>query len=427
MNRKQILAALVPLAILASCSKPKEKEAEPVIPVQVTEAKLDSIDRVITAEGVLRALDQSAIMPKISAPVRRFYVNRGDHVRKGQLLAELENRDLAAAVADSKGAFEQASATYRNTASATVPDEIVKAQQDAQAAKQAVDAAQKLLQNREQLYKEGALARKLVDDAAVAYAQAQSTYQTAQKHLESVQGVSRHEEVKSAAGQLDSAKAKYEGAQAQLSYTEIRSPISGVVADRGIFAGEMASAGAPLITIMDISSVIARVNIPQSQAAYVRVGQPATVAATDGSQQVQGKVSVVSPAIDPNSTTLEVWIQATNPGERLRPGSTVHVTIMAGTIKDAVVVPADAILPSTEGGTSVMVVAADSVAHEHKVQVGVRGPEMVQVSSGVAAGDRVVTNGGVGLQDGAKVKVEKAGEKPEEKDKADDKKAGAHE
>ena len=61
-------------------------------------------------------------MPKISAPVSKFYVNRGDHVKKGQLLATLENRDLAAAVADAKGRYEQAAANYRNVSSATVPE-----------------------------------------------------------------------------------------------------------------------------------------------------------------------------------------------------------------------------------------------------------------------------------------------------------------
>jgi RND family efflux transporter, MFP subunit len=412
-------ALIVAASFLAGCAKEKEKETEPIAPVQVTKVQRDSIQRIIAAEGILRALDQSAIMPKISAPVRRWLVNRGDHVRKGQVLAELENRDLAAAVTDTRGSFEQASATYRNTASATVPDELVKAQQEVLSGKQALDAAQKLLSSREQLYKEGALARKLVDEAAVSEAQARSTYETAKKHLESLQSVGRHEEVKSAAGQVESAKGKLEAAQAQLSYAEIRSPISGVVADRGVFAGEMASAGSPLITVMDVSSVIARINVPQAQAAFLHVGQPATIATTDAAQQVQGKITVVSPAVDPNSTTVEIWVQALNRGEVLRPGGTVKVTILAGTVPDAIVVPTPAVLPSSEGGNSLMVVGADSVAHERKIEIGIREPEKVQILSGVKPGEFVVVNGGVGLQDGAKVKVVM---KPgEEKGKSEDK------
>ena len=429
MTRMLMIAAyLFSLTMFVSCSKEQEKEAEPIVSVQADEVRSGSIQRIITAEGILRAVDQSSIMPKISSPIRKFYVNRGDHVRQGQLLAELESSDLAATVVDARGAYEQAAAAYRITSSATVPEELVKAQQDAQAAKQSAEAGQKLLQSREQLYKEGALARRLVDEAAVSYAQAKGQYETAQKHLESLQSVGRHEEVKGAAGQLESAKGKYEAAQAQLSYAQIRSPITGVVADRAVFPGEMASAGSALVTIVDASTVIARVNVPPDQAAYIRVGHPAMVSATDTSEQLPGKVTVVSPAIDPSSTTVEIWVAAPNPKGQLRPGGSARVTIMADTLINVVVVPTSALLPSTEGGNSVMVIGSDSIAHEHKVLVGVRELEKVQILDGVKSGERIVVGGGFGLQDGSHVQVEKPG-KPEEPGnaKTEDKKPGTHE
>jgi multidrug efflux pump subunit AcrA (membrane-fusion protein) len=418
------IAGLAVCLLLTACSKEQEKETEPVAPVQVTEARLDAVQRIITADGILRAVDQSAIMPKISAPVIKFYVNRGDHVRKDQVLAVLENRDLAASVTDAKGAYDQAAAAYRNISSATVPDEIVKAESDVQSAKQGLEAAQKLMNSREQLFKEGALARRLVDEAAVAYAQAKSQYDTAQKHLESLQSVARHEEVKSAAGQLESAKGKYEAARAQLSYSEVRSPISGIVADRAVFPGEMATAGSPLLTVVDLSSVIARVNVPQTDAVHLRVGQPATIASTDNSVTLDGKITVVSPAVDPQTTTVEIWVQAVNKGERLRPGGTIHVTINAGALPNTVVVPPAALLPSQEGGTAVMVVTPDSVAHQHSVKVGVRNEDKVQILEGVKPGERVVVAGGVGLQDGAKVKIQATGEGGEKSEPAEEKKSG---
>jgi len=108
--------------VLAGCGASKKAaEAEPVVPVEVTEARRDSIQRIVQADGILYPVEQSNIIPKISAPVKSFAVSRGDHVRKGQLLAVLENRDLAAGVQDAKGTYEQASAQYRNTAAATVP------------------------------------------------------------------------------------------------------------------------------------------------------------------------------------------------------------------------------------------------------------------------------------------------------------------
>src|SRR6185436_579930 len=338
----------------------------------------------------------------------------GDHVRQGQLIAELENRDLAAAVADAKGAVDQAEATLRNVSNASVPDELSKAQADVTAARQAMEAAQKLVESRQQLLQQGAIARRLVDEAGVAYAQAKSQFDTARTHLTSVQAVGRVEDVKIVAAQVDSAKGKLAAAQAQLSYAQIYSPLSGVVAERPVFEGELAVPGMPLMTILDISSVIARLNVPQAEAGYVKVGQDDRIMSVDGIEAA-GKVTTVSPAVDPQGTTLEVWVQAANPGEKLRPGGTVHVTINAETVRNAVVVPPTALLPGSEGGSSVFVVGQDMVAHEHKVQAGIRTPEKVQILSGLDAGARVVISGGLGLQDGAKVKLAEPDKKEDDK------------
>jgi len=417
------LLMLVLAALLAGCSKEGDtsKDTESVRVVQLAEVKKESIDRTLTVEGILRALDQSAVTPKISAPVSKFLVNRGDHVKAGQLIAVLEGKDLMAAVADAKGTMDQAAASLHNTEAGTVPDEVIKAQTDVLAAKETMDAAKKVLDSRTELLKEGAIARRSVDDANVAYVTAKSAYDVATKHLESVETVNRHEEVKVASGGYQSAKGKYENAQAQLSYTMIFSPIAGIVADRAVFPGEMAVPGMPLLTIMDISSVIARVNVPQTQTNFVHVGQTAHIVAADGTEAT-GKVTVISPALDPQGTTVEVWVQADNADEKLRPGGTVRVTIAAENVRDAVVVPTAALLPASEGGSAVFTVGSDMIAKEHRVTVGIRTGGKAQILSGVDAGARVVVSGGLGLQDGAKVKM--AGDAGKEEDTKDgDKKA----
>jgi multidrug efflux pump subunit AcrA (membrane-fusion protein) len=421
-----VALTLAAFALTSGCAKKEEEsETQAVVQVQVAEVRQAPIQREISADGILRPVDQSAIVPKISAPVNRFFVNRGDHVTKGQLLAELESRDLAAAVDDAKGTLEQTLAGARNVSGGSVPENIVKAQQDVQAAKQSMDAALKVLDSRRELQKQGALAQRQVDEAGVAYAQAQSQYETARQHLQSVQGVSRIEDVKGAEAQVASARGKLEVAQAQLAYSQIRSPISGVVADRNVFPGEMANAGMPLLTVMDVSNVIARANVPLSQAGLVRVGQRAVIQGVDSGVQSEGTVTVVSPAVDPNSTTVEVWVRAANPGEKLRPGATVHVVIRADVIPNALVVPISALLPATGGGAALMVIDADSTAHERKIETGVRSADMVEIVKGVAKGDRVVIEGGVGLADGAKVEIDR-GEKAEKGEKpaadADEKK-----
>ncbi|MBV9296309.1 MAG: efflux RND transporter periplasmic adaptor subunit, partial [Acidobacteriaceae bacterium] len=120
-------------------------------------------------------------------------------------------------------------------------------------------------------------------------------------------------------------------------------------------------------------------------------------------------VTVVSPAVDPNTTTVEIWVEAPNSGERLKPGVTVQISINANEIENAIVVPAAALLSSEEGGDKVMVAGPDSLAHERKIQVGVRSGDEVQILSGINAGDQVITDGALGLDDKAKIQITKPG------------------
>jgi multidrug efflux pump subunit AcrA (membrane-fusion protein) len=408
------------IALAAACHR-GEKAAEPPAPVRVSPAIKGSIRLIINTDAVLFPRDQANIVPKISAPVKRFLVNRGDHVKQGQVLAELESRDLTAAEQESRGQYEQAQSNYRSTTAAGVPEQMTKAQTDVTAARENLDASKKLLDNREQLLTQGALARKLVDDAHVSYAQAKAQFDTAQEHLQALEGVGRQEQIATAAAQVAAAKGHYENAQAQVSYAEIRSPINGVITDRPLYAGEMATTGAPLLTVMDVSKIVARVNIAQDQAKNIKVGADATLTPTDGGELVTAKVTIVSPATDANSTTVQVWVQADNPGERLRAGQSVHVSIVAATLEGATLVPAAAVLPNAEGETIVLVVDDKDIAHEKVVQIGLREPEMVQIVAGVEVGQRVVTSGGLGLEDKSKVRVMKPGEKKAgEKDEADE-------
>ncbi len=406
---KTLIATGVLILSLASCASfvgcsSQQKEQEPVVTVQTAIARKTSIEQVITAEAVLFPKNQSAITPKIVAPVRKFYVNRGSHVHQGQLLATLENRDIAASVSENKGALEQAQASYDTTTGATLPGDILKAEGDAKAAQESFDAQQKLYDSRKSLFDQGALPRKDLDAAAVALVQAREQAAVARQHLAALEAVGKQATAKSAAGQLSSAEGKYQGSMAQLSYTEIRSPIDGVVTDRPLYAGETPQPGTPLMTVMDTSSIIARTHIPEDQAALLKVGDPATISDPEAGD-VAAKVVIVSPALDPGSTTVEVWVEAPNKSGKLRPGSSAQVRMVARKINDAIVIPSAALLKTPEGGTTVMVVGSDSRAHQSTVATGVTEGNDVQITKGLTAGQTVITVGAYGLPDNTQIKV----------------------
>jgi multidrug efflux pump subunit AcrA (membrane-fusion protein) len=386
----------------------------------------DTIRRTVAGDGTLWPRNQASVMPKIAAPVQRFLVQRGDHVKEGQLLAVLEARDLTASAAESRAQVSQAEANLRATQAATVPDSVVKAETDVEAAKQAEEAAQRLIESRKKLFEQGALARRLVDEAQVAYVQAHSTYLAAQEHLRTLQSVGKEEQIKTAAAQVEAARSHLQSTEAQVIYSQIYSPIPGVIADRPMYAGETAQPGTPLLTVMDISTVVARVNVPQNQASSIRVGHTAVLTQPDSTDQLQGKVTVVSPATDAATTTVQVWIEIENSGGRLKPGTSVHALIVTEAIKAATVVPAAAILPGEEGGTAVLVIDSQKIAHRRAVQIGVREGDKVQILNGARPGEEVVVVGGIGLDDKAKVRVVVPGapdEAEEEPDAADEKPA----
>ena len=402
-----LVVACSGLLLADGCSSEKA-EKEPTVTVQAAAVEKTTIQRVITTQAILFPLQQAAIVPKISAPVQKFLVKRGSAVKEGQLLAVLENRDLSAAAQDTRGAFDQAQATYETTTAASLPEEIQKAEADEQQSRQALDAQSKVFESRQQLFGEGALPRKELDQSRVDFTQAKNQYAIAKQHLDALMAIGKPQELKAAAGQLESAKGKYMGAEAQLSYSEIRSPISGVITDRPLYPGEMAAAGTPLLTVMDISTVIAKAHIPQDDAAALRVGDKGTMTVPGIEKPIEGKVTVVSPALDPNSTTVEVWFEAKNTKHQLKPGTSVQVSVTAQTVKDALVVPKNSVLTAPDGSTTVMLAGSDGLAHQQAVKLGIRNGDDVQIVEGVKEGDKVISSGAYGLPDKTKIKIEAA-------------------
>lgn len=407
MKRKTGFPAVplaIALAMLLGCSSKNEPAPEPLVTVQVATAQRKTIQRVITSNALLYPINQATIVPKISAPIRKFYVNRGSHVQAGQLVAVLDNKDLSAAVVENQGAYEQAQAAYATSTKVNLPAQIQAAELDVKATKQAMEADQAVYQSRLKLYKSGAMARNLMNQSHVAYIQAENQYEIALAKLKALEAIGKQQQMKAAQGQLQSAKGRYLAAQAQYKYSQIRSPISGVVTDRPLYEGEMASAGTPLMTIMDTSHVVARGPVSPQQAVQLHVGDAATISPGESQADVPGKVTVVSPAVDPNTTTVQIWVEAPNPDGKLKVGSTVQVNVVAQTVKNALVVPEAALLTDPDGATSVMTVGKDRIAHQTKVKAGIHQNGEVQIVSGLQPGEQVITEGAYGLPDGTKVK-----------------------
>jgi len=403
----RLCVLLLPMLLLPAGCKSKQAEAPtPEVYVQAEHPEQGSIAEQIVADATLAPVAQAAISPKVTAPVKKFYVQRGSHVKAGELLATLENSDLAAAAMDNQGSLTAAQAIYETATKATAPEDLTRAKLDLAQAKANLDLNQSIVDSRTQLFAQGAIPGRDLDTAKATLVQAQAAYDITKQHLESVQGVSNKAALETARGNLESAKGKYMGAAAELSYTEIRSPIDGVVTARPLFAGETAAAGAPVITVMDTSALIAKLHIAQTQAQQLSVGGAATLTVPGIADPVPAKVSLISPALDPGSTTVEVWLRVENAKGQLKAGTPVHASIAGRAISNALTIPSSAMQTDPDGTSKfVMAIAPDSTAHKKPVTLGIQSADDVQVLSGLTTSDMVITTGAYGLDEGTKVKV----------------------
>ncbi|MGB9416938.1 MAG: efflux RND transporter periplasmic adaptor subunit, partial [Acidobacteriaceae bacterium] len=298
-----------------------------------------------------------------------------------------------------------AQATYATATQAQVPEEYQRAQLDVAQAKANLALNQSIVNARKQLFAEGAIPGRDLDTAQAALVQAQAAYETAVKHLGAQKSVARQASLEAAKGQLASAEGKYQGAEAQVAYSEIRSPISGVVTERPLFAGETVAAGSTLLTVMDTSVVLAKVHLAQELAQQLKLGDAATITVPGLAEPVLAKVSLISPALDPGSTTVEIWLRIDNKKGGLKVGTPVHASIVGREARQALTVPLSALLTAQDGSKSVMVVASDGTARNKPVSVGITDAGRVQVTKGLIASDMVIGSGNYALEDGTKVTV----------------------
>ena len=158
---------------------------------------------------------------------------------------------------------------------------------------------------------------------------------------------------------------------------------------------------------MDTSSLLAKVHLSQIAAAQLKVGDNATLFLPGVVDPVAAKVSLISPALDPGSTTVEVWLRVTNKDGRYKAGTPVRTSIAGRTVTNAIKVPLSAVLTGQDGSKSVMVIGADGAAHRKAVQLGINDGQNVQITQGLTGSEMVITSGAYGLDDGTKVKIGK--------------------
>ena len=402
-----------------------EAEVTPVVSVKVAKAERGSIAAQMVAVGTIWPREKADVATKISAQIKRMPLLKNKVVRAGEVIAELESRDLQTQRAEALAALNEARANERSLLTGTIPKTNAEDQKALNDARAKVNNARRLYERRRELYAQGGISQKDLEAAQLDLTTAEDELRLEEQTV-SLRGRSLNPNDRAlAAAKTAEAQQHLATLDAQLSYATIRSPITGIVTDQFQYEGEFASAGGKLVTIADTSTVIVKAPFSDTVAAQLKPGDAATVVPTDTSaEEMKGQITLLSRSSDPTNRTVEVWVTLANGAGKLRANGAAQVTVMANSKNDAIIVPASAVTleaSNADEGT-VMIVDAQNVARERKVTVGVHSGDRVEITEGLQAGDTVVIEGNFALPDGTKVEIAKDEEKKEEGDKDEDKK-----
>jgi HlyD family secretion protein len=426
-RRVQIIAAAVLVLIIAGwCwhrrgAAAADETAQPIVSVKLAKVEIGPIAQPLDLVGTITARQEATISPKVSAQIAQMGLLKNRVVHRGDVLAVLESRDLTAQQAEAAAALREAQIGVASTGQGAIPltnAQDVKAVRDAQGT---LDNARKTYERRKTLFEQGGISKKDLEASQLDVTKAEDDLRLAEKSASLHKGTTNPSDLAAAESKAQQAAAHLGSLQAQAGYATIRAPFDGVIGDQFLFQGDFATAGTKMLTIADTSTVIVKAPLSVDASMRVHAGDTATIQpdALPG-VTLQGTVSLVGSAADPQSRAVELWIALPNPDGRLRPNSAARVTVNSGGVANAIVVPTAAVtLDATNANSgTVMVVDAQSVAHEVKVTTGAHSRERTQITSGLRGGETIVVEGNYGLPDGTKVQNADAVPKaaPAEKD-----------
>ncbi|MCX7780933.1 MAG: efflux RND transporter periplasmic adaptor subunit [Negativicutes bacterium] len=357
-----ILGAIIAYRIYANIAANKERAGRVsqgrVVTVEAGKVTRQDLRPVHSFSASLEPIWSADISPKVDGRIDRLNVEEGDTVQAGTILAVLDTNELAAQVNQAEGSvfaaranLEQAELDFKRTAA---------------------------------LAQQGAVSAQTLDTARI------------KRDL--------------ALGQLRSAEGNLALLSARLQSAAIEAPRAGVVAKRYLQAGFYAKAGSPVVSLADVTSLLAKATVGEAQIGEISVGIPAkvTVAAL-GNKEFAGSVTRVSPAAALPSRTFIAEVVVPNAGGIIKAGMFARVEIAGAVRKNVLVVPESALV-LREDQKTVYVITNDNKAQQRVLKLGYVGQGVAEVLEGLQEGERIVVSGQNKLKDGASLRIAGPGE-----------------
>ena len=351
-NRRKLLPAIIALMILAIASygcggdsqskENGEEDKDPVVPVEVGAVKTGDISAYFTGTATVEAEEETGVVAKVSGVVEELYVEEGDFVKAGTVLAKLDDEMIAVQLDQAKAEMRKQENNFERNK----------------------DLHEKQLVSTE------------------VFQQVQFEYERQ--------------------------KAVYALAELSLKYTSIKTPISGVVAERKVKVGNMVLQNQNIFRVSGLDPIIAVLHVPERQLERMKAGQRSVLHIDAlGGTNFEGYIKRISPIVDSRTGTVKVTIEVKDSTGRVRPGMFARVKIVYNVHAGTTLAPKDGIID--EDRESTVFVVQDSTVYKRSVVIGYTNTTYVEILEGLMPGDTIVTTGKGSLKDSTKVEIVRTG------------------
>lgn len=396
-------------AALSGCNSGETKEKQKVVKkkpaVRVIYATQAKIAALLELTGEVVATNAVTIRATVEGPIGYCPWREGDRIEKpGQKIIEIDRPLYYEEVKAARAALEVAKKKLADLKAGPRPEEIARARQTVKKLEEERAFAKTDLKRIESLVNNGAVPAEMAEKARVTYTKCVTDLAAAREQLKMLEAGPTRTQVAVQEALVKEAAQKVALAQAKLDECTIRAPFAGIITRVYVRAGDLAAVKAPLVDMMDPSSLVVRLGMPEAQASGVHPGTEVRVSLdAQPGRSYTGKVVRVYPELERKARTRTVEAKLSAAVD-LAPGMFARVSVVLRSVENALVIPDAAILTRPDGTKEAFVVR-DGKALMRKVTTGIEQGQRVQVLSGIQPGEAVVVAGNESLKDGMPVRL----------------------
>jgi multidrug efflux pump subunit AcrA (membrane-fusion protein) len=381
--------------LLAGCQRKPEVAADQPVPVRLQLPRHVQQPVSVAVSGSVEGNITALTAFQVGGRVAHVYVEEGQRVAKGQLLADLDSTDYRNGFNAAVGEADAAGAVNAKAKAGLRQQELEQARID-------FDRWQDEYNRMKYLYEHKSL-------PANDFTKIEAGFNAARERYDMAKSGTRVEDKQAAAAQHVAATAQMAEAKKRLADCQLRAPIAGFIGMRQIEVGNTVAPGMPVLSVVDLDPVKVKAGIPESQVGKVREGDRAEVSIPSlNGQQFEGRVEAISAASDPASRTYVSKIVVPNPSHVLRAGMVSEARLFGGAQENVITLPGSAIVRDARGVSQVFVVTSgQNRAYGRRVEVGSMIGNEVEIRSGLTGNEQVVVDGQNYVREGSLVQIER--------------------